>query len=80
MSEQRSNIKKTCRTFFPMGFGLKKTEDRIIILNFIDRIDDNDYEIISSFAMSEIKAKELVEALDRAINEEDEDDDTNERK
>ncbi|HHC23810.1 MAG TPA: hypothetical protein ENK58_00135 [Desulfobacterales bacterium] len=76
-------IKKTCKTLFPMGFGVKKTEDRIIILDFVNQIDDKNYEIFSSLAMSEIKAKELMDALDRAINEEerenDKDDDVKRR-
>jgi|GEM_PF-1677478 len=81
---KENTVKKACNTLFPMGLGVKKTEDRIIIIDFIDQVEDNHYEIISSFAMSEIKAKELIEALGRAVNEEgivkDEDDNANKEK
>ena len=63
-------IKKTSRTIFPFGFGVKKTEDSIIVLDFVDQIDGENYEIISSFAMSETSAKSLIDAIAKAINEE----------
>jgi len=64
-------IKKNCQTIFPMGFGVKKTVDKIIILDFINQIDNINYEVISSLAMSEIKANDLIKALERAINNEE---------
>ncbi len=70
MTEKSSKIIKNCRTFFPMGFGVSKVEDAIIVLNFIDIIDNenDDHEIISSIAMSEAKAKTLIKALNEAID------------
>ncbi len=65
---QKENIKKSCKTYFPTGFGVNKTEDGIIFLDFINQISNNDYEIFVSLAMSEVKAKQLKEALDEAIN------------
>ena len=76
MTEQSSKIRKNCRTFFPMGFGVSKVEDAIIVLNFIDIIDNenDDHEIITSIAMSEAKAKTLIKALNDAIDDDDEND------
>ncbi|MCP4346567.1 MAG: hypothetical protein GY795_13705 [Desulfobacterales bacterium] len=70
MTEQNSKMRKNCRTLFPIGFGVSKVEDGIVVLNFIDIIDieNNDYEIISSIAMSEEKAKTLIKSLNEAIN------------
>jgi translation elongation factor EF-1beta len=70
MSKQNSKIKKSCQTIFPIGFGIKKLEDRIIILDFIDTDynEDEDDEIIASIAMTEEKAKYLIESLKEAIN------------
>jgi len=70
MSNQNSKIKKSCQTIFPIGFGIKKLEDRIIILDFIDTDynEDEDDEIIASIAMTEEKAKYLIESLKEAIN------------
>jgi hypothetical protein len=68
-----SKIKKNCRTLFPIGFGARKVENNIIILNFLDTIDDenNVYEIISSIAMSKDRAKLLIKALSEAIDEDE---------
>lgn len=70
MSKQNSKIKKSCQTIFPMGFGIKKLEDRIIILDFIDTDynEDDDDEIIASIAMTEEKVKYLIDSLKEAIN------------
>ena len=75
MTEKSSKIIKNCRTFFPMGFGVSKVEDAIIVLNFIDIIDNenDDHEIISSIAMSEEKAKTLIKALNEAIDDDEND-------
>lgn len=55
---------------FPIGFGVNNVGDGIIVLNFIDIVDieNDDYEIISSIAMSEEKAKSLIKTLNEAIN------------
>jgi hypothetical protein len=64
-----TKIKSKCRTIFPIGFGVSKTEDDIIIINHIDIHDSTEdtYEIVSSIAMSKNKAKSFIKALNDAI-------------
>lgn len=73
--DQNSNMRKSCRTFFPMGFGVGKIENEIIVLNFLDIVDSENeiYEIISSIAMSRDKAKSLIESLKDAIGGDEDD-------
>ncbi len=75
MNEQRSNIKKACRTLFPMGFGVRKVEDRVIILEFLDTgyNEGDDAEIIASIAMTEEKAGHFIESLKKAVNGDEDD-------
>ncbi|QTA85240.1 hypothetical protein [Desulfonema magnum] len=44
MSEEHSNIKKACRTVFPMGFGVQKLEDGMIISEFVDTVYNEGYD------------------------------------
>lgn len=71
MSEPNSNIKKNCRTIFPMGFGIRKIEDEVIILDFFDSSPDesDNLEIITSIAMTKTKITNLIESLQEAIDE-----------
>ena len=75
MNQNEKKIKKNCRTFFPMGFGVGKVEGSIIVLDFMDIIDaENDvYEIIASIAMTKDKAKSLMSSLDDVVNKSDDD-------
>lgn len=71
----KTKITRKCRTIFPIGFGVSKTDDDIIIINYVDNDDvENDtYEIVSSIAMSKQKAKSFLEALNVAIEGESND-------
>jgi len=73
--ENEDKIIKKCKTIFPIGFGVSGTDDNIVIMNFIDVInpEENEYEVISSIAMSKNKAKLLMESLRKAIEDEDND-------
>lgn len=72
MNEPSSNIKKNCRTIFPMGFGIRKIEDEVIILDFFDSSPDesDNLEIITSIAMTKTKITNLIESLQETIGEE----------
>lgn len=73
MDKERSNIKKSCRTLFPMGFGVRIVEDRVIILEFLDiaHSEGDEAEIIASIAMTEGKVKDFIESLKEAVNGDD---------
>jgi hypothetical protein len=67
--DNKTKIKRKCRTILPIGFGVSKTEDDVVIINYIDIYDSTEdtYEIVSSIAMSKLKAKSFVKALNDAI-------------
>ncbi len=52
-----------------MGFGIARVDGNVLVLNFIDTVDDEncEYEIVSSIAMTKEKAKSLVGSLNEAI-------------
>jgi hypothetical protein len=63
---------KESPTFLPAGFGLKKSND-IIIIELTDEVKSRndgteEIKIISSFALTSEKAKEFAEAINEAIN------------
>lgn len=73
----KNKVKKTSPTIFPMGFGVNKLEDDIVIIDFIDKHheareseaeEDTSYVIISSIALSKSKALKLKESIEKAIN------------
>lgn len=70
--KKEARVRKPKPTNYPMGFAIKKLEDEIIILDFIDKDFENDedfsYVITSSIALSKKRALELKEALEKAIN------------
>ena len=70
MNEQHSKVKKACRTIFPMGFGVRKVDDGVIILEFIDLAfnETDNLEVIASIAITEKKVKHLIESLKEAID------------
>lgn len=75
MSEENTIINKTCRTVFPMGFGINKTKDDIYILDFIDvsqsQNNIEEMQIFSSYAFSEKKVRELITSLQEAIGDDE---------
>jgi hypothetical protein len=54
-----------------MGFGIRKIEDEVVILDFFDSSPDESdkLEIIASIAMTKTKITNLVESLQEAIDE-----------
>jgi hypothetical protein len=67
-------IRKSSAVTYPMGFGIAgDRENNVIILDFIDRSDENnDWEEIyinGSYAIPIKKAKELISSIDKAIKE-----------
>lgn len=69
-----SLVRKVKPTIFPLGFGVEKLENDIILIEFIDKSSElnkeNSYVIIESIAMSKKRAIELKEALEKVINDE----------
>ena len=74
MEETQTTIMKHCHTIFPMGFGVQKIDESVIVLNFVDTTEEKQQErvdIIASIAMTEERAKKLIEALQDAVQETD---------
>lgn len=74
MDETQTHILKHCHTIFPMGFGVQKIDNSVIVVNFVDTTEDEQQEqvdIIASIAMTEERAKKLIEALGDAVQETD---------
>ena len=70
MEETQATIMKHCHTIFPMGFGVQKIDESVIVLNFVDTTEEEPQErvdIIASVAMTEERAKKLIEALQDAV-------------
>lgn len=76
VKKKGARVRKPKPTNYPMGFAVKKLEDEIIILDFIDKDFEGDeefsYVITNSIAISKKRAIELKEALEKAINDEEE--------
>ncbi len=74
MDETRTHVMKHCHTIFPMGFGVQKIDNSVIVVNFVDTTEEEQQEqvdIIASIAMTEERAKKLIEALEEAVQETD---------
>lgn len=58
------NFTKSEPTLFPFGFGLNRVEDDIIVIDFFDMADENEYQrIIASIAMPTSRAEVLANAI-----------------
>lgn len=72
MDDQRTTITKHCQTIFPMGFDVQKIDQSVIVVNFVDAAEEEHPEhidIIASIAMTEERAKKLIEALTDTVRE-----------
>ncbi len=40
MDETRTHSMKHCNTIFPMGFGVQKIDNSVIVVNFVDTTEE----------------------------------------
>ena len=66
-----NNLEKDISTVFPSGFGIRKVEGDIIVIEFIDLLgkvaESPTAKIIGSFALPSKKANQLAERLREEI-------------
>lgn len=68
-SKQKSrNVIKTKPTIFPLGFTVGLVEDSLVIIDFIDEINEK-RTILESIALPKQKAEQLSQALLEAIKD-----------
>lgn len=67
--KSKENIVKTKPTIFPLGFTIGVIEDDLVIIDFMDVINEK-RTILESIVLSKQKAEQLSQALQDAIRDE----------